>query len=112
MLVSMARSINSTHPVQVTVTLTTHQAKTLKAKAARDGISMRELLRQIMDDHGRQQRVRMRFTPDLTALLDQIAQATGDSPDALTAQYTMAGAVHHATRLGLLPYPTTPETTP
>lgn len=112
MLVSMAQSINRTHPVQVTLTLTTTQAKTLRAKAKREGISVREFLRQIIDDHGRQQRIRMRFTPDLVALLGQIAQATGDSTEALVAQYAMAGAVHHATRLGLIPYPATDTDAP
>lgn len=99
----MAQSINSTHPVRISMTLTTDQHEALKRAAARDGISVRELVRQIMDDHMRQERARLRINPQLARGLEQVAEATGRSEGDLIAGYILAGTTHQLMKLGILP---------
>lgn len=87
----MAQSINNTYPVQISVRLTQKQNAKLKAVAASQNISVRAVIRTLIDNHIRGHRLLMSFTPEVMHDLEAIAKASGTTPEYRAAVYVSAG---------------------
>lgn len=99
----MAESINNTFPVQTSIRLTEGQNEQLKADAARRGISVRALVRFLVDTHLNATRLLYGITPEMRHDLAVVAEHLETTPEERAARYIAAGIAIDCTKYAIDP---------